>query len=580
MASLFSRLNPVPTFPEYTGPHRVGTVDVEIPVSVLDAPSPTPEGAADVHTVQCRIFYPAVPEAEGSGHKRIPWLPSPQRLQVSAYAQFLGIGPVAASVLSFIPRHLHYVLIPAHKNATLLRPSPDSPSPRWPTVVFSHGLGGNRNTYSHVAGSLASHGVVVVCPEHRDGSAAVSLVRDPKNQDRYFVKNTRHAVPYIRIPHKQTTEIWEARDKQMRIRLWELGLGMEALVAIDNGNEKIIKSNMNASTPEPALSQFSGLLDVQQPGRVIFGGHSFGAATMVQLLKSTYYADVPEVSNMTSPLFVPKKSSAISRQITAKNPAFLLDMWCFPLMSAASAPLFNLPLPVYADDPSAPGGDGVLAIESQAFFKWKENLHMKARILSPEPSNQVVSPTAFGRPTGIKMSEPSFFWVETSAHLSQSDFGILFPWLTKKVFGAEQPERCLRLNTRAQLQFLRNNGYGVARTWVGDLVDGAGGVKEGMTLPVGGDKGIGDGTHNDEAILARDEIGMIEAWKWIDIVGMGGKAGPTELEGLATGADNKEPDGADNGGEREMEGEMEPALAPGAEGKASTTALDAVVDRG
>lgn len=98
-----SRLSPIPSFPEYTGPYKVGTVDVEIPVSELDAPSPAPDTAADLHTVQFRIFYPAQPDSKG---KRISWLPAPQRLHVSAYTQFLGIGPMVASVLSWVSSFL------------------------------------------------------------------------------------------------------------------------------------------------------------------------------------------------------------------------------------------------------------------------------------------------------------------------------------------------------------------------------------------------------------------------------------------------------------------------------------------
>lgn len=97
MASLLSGLNPLPRFPDYTGPHKVGTVDVEVPVSELVAPSPTPEGAADLHTVLFRIFYPAIPDAEG---KPITWLPAPQRLHIAAYAQFLGAGATLSSILS------------------------------------------------------------------------------------------------------------------------------------------------------------------------------------------------------------------------------------------------------------------------------------------------------------------------------------------------------------------------------------------------------------------------------------------------------------------------------------------------
>lgn len=97
IASYFSRLSPIPAFPEYTGPYKVGTMDVEIPVSELDSLSPVPETAAHISTVQFRVFYPAVPESD---QKRISWLPNPQRHHVSAYTQFIGIGSTLAEVLS------------------------------------------------------------------------------------------------------------------------------------------------------------------------------------------------------------------------------------------------------------------------------------------------------------------------------------------------------------------------------------------------------------------------------------------------------------------------------------------------
>jgi hypothetical protein len=99
MTSYLSRLSPVPAFADYSGPYKVGTVDVEIPVSELNSPSPTPDVAANIHTVQFRIFYPAAQDSKG---KRISWLPAPQRLHVAAYTQFLGLGPMVASVLSYV----------------------------------------------------------------------------------------------------------------------------------------------------------------------------------------------------------------------------------------------------------------------------------------------------------------------------------------------------------------------------------------------------------------------------------------------------------------------------------------------
>jgi platelet-activating factor acetylhydrolase len=97
MASYLSRLSPVPAFPDYTGPFKVGTMDFEIPVSDLPSPSPAPANAVDIPTVQFRVFYPAV---AGSDEKCITWLPNPQRHHISAYTRFVGIGNTLAELLS------------------------------------------------------------------------------------------------------------------------------------------------------------------------------------------------------------------------------------------------------------------------------------------------------------------------------------------------------------------------------------------------------------------------------------------------------------------------------------------------
>ncbi len=94
-SSYLSRLNPVPTFPAYTGIYKVGTIDVELPVSEIDAPSAAPE--EHISTVQYRIFYPCDP---GSTGKAVNWLPNPQRDHVAAYTRFLGAGSILAEFIS------------------------------------------------------------------------------------------------------------------------------------------------------------------------------------------------------------------------------------------------------------------------------------------------------------------------------------------------------------------------------------------------------------------------------------------------------------------------------------------------
>lgn len=47
---------------------------------------------------------------------------------------------------------------------------------KMPIVVFTHGMAGMSQSYSHYLGSIASHGVVVAAVEHRDGSGPGTIV--------------------------------------------------------------------------------------------------------------------------------------------------------------------------------------------------------------------------------------------------------------------------------------------------------------------------------------------------------------------------------------------------------------------
>lgn len=551
MASYLKSLSPVPGFPDYTGPHKVGTIDVEIPVIELDAPSPPPDESID--TVQFRIFYPC--EVEPKTSKQINWLPSPQRAHVAAYTKFLGAGSTLAEVIAwvsfltffcfrvviradllhrFFPRLLYYITIPARKNAPVLEPA----AKRWPVMIFSHGLGGSRNAYSHLAGSVASHGVIVIAPEHRDGSAPISYIREvpmaKDNGEKSSVAKTRRVVPYTKISHTPSPEVDAARTAQLKIRLWELGCVHDALLKIDEG---VKLTNLNNSSAH-FLPNFNGKMEVHEPGKITFAGHSFGAATVAQFVKSTFYS--AETSNAPAsyePVFTPTSRSAITGQITPNTPVILLDIWCMPLRSKSTRWLWNKPFPCYA--PGGPGGCALLAIESQAFFNWKVHLKTTQRLLSPNPASDAQTIKDDGRPG------PHFYYPTASAHLSQSDFGVLFPWFTKKIFAIEEPERIMKLNVRAILKLLRERHIPVSPTSAADMELGS---EADMV------------TKDDQKIFSTD--GAIRGWNYLTIDV--NDPAVTDLEGDSGVSIKAEPAQAVVGGElmKQTQGTAESLLSP------------------
>ncbi len=400
-------------------------------------------------------------------------------------------------------------------------------------MVFSHGLGGSRNAYSHAAGSIASHGVIVIAPEHRDGSAPISYVRSVPNAtekgEKSQVTKSRITIGYNRISHTPSPETEAARTAQLKTRLYELGCIHDALVKIDQG---AALTNLNTSSAT-LLPRFSDKMMVHEPGSITFAGHSFGAATMVQLLKSTFYASETSTAPASyEPIFTPSSRSAISKQITANTPLVLLDVWCFPLRTASSRWLWNKPLPCYA--PGGPGGCAVLAVESQAFYKWRIHLKATKRLLSPEPSSETYTVEHDGRPG------PHFYYPTASAHLSQSDFGILFPWVTRKIFAIEEPERIMKLNVRAILQLLRERHIPVSPTSASDMEIGS----ETETV-----------TDDDSKIFCQH--GEIKGWNYLtcDVADLS----DVELEEDSKVDENADPTEAVVGGElmKDMQGTQE-----------------------
>ncbi|KAJ9638140.1 hypothetical protein H2204_004451 [Knufia peltigerae] len=536
-----SYLNPIPSLPKPPGPHRVGTTEFEIPVSEISSSSSVPD--EKIVTIKFRIFYPTTESA--TSKSSVPWLPSPQRTWQQAYASFLGANSRVSSLVSYLPFTINYTTLPVLADAPLL---PRNSSTQFPLAIFSHGLGGNFNTYSSICTSLASFGVVCVAPEHRDGSAPTSLIRS--------ADGSTTAIPYQKLAHSPTAEVLNARNAQLRIRLWELELLFSAVTGLHMGKEYTNYASSSTHRPEE-MPSFEKKLNLQ-PGQVSWVGHSFGAATIVQFIKSVYYheylpslKDTPYENDMDwRPLYKPAANHDLVRQVTPASPIGLLDLWTMPLRGELTQWLWERPLPCYDCEAGVDGDKippNVVAIVTAEFYKYTDLLNRMKAALSANPveamqsfdsrssvvatsnasTDESTAPstpdeaalesdlgieeagiTAFdvdaqspassrtSTPSNDSISErdssasssmtsfaplvesdgnitPKMFLIPNSAHLSQSDFGVLFPRLTRYLMKAQEPEETLNLNVRAVLAVMRGAGLDIAAHRPGDDTEAA-----------------------------------------------------------------------------------------------------------
>ena len=299
---------------------------------------------------------------------------------------------------------------------------------------------------------------------------------------------------YNSYPHDKTAEVEKGRKAMLRIRCWELDLVYSSLLSLSRGGE--IPNLAREPSDEVLRDMFKDRLEMGE-GQVFWAGHSFGGSSAVQFLKSVYYHTVSpdsmlkaEKENGYNPLFIPQSSSEIYRQVTRESRMVLCDAWVFPLTFTETKTLNDLPLPCFDGGPAArgKGGKSILALESGEFFRWRKHLIGKKRFMSPDPTNLELQE---GRVGDNEWKTPYFFYIPNSAHFSQSDWGVLFPWLCKKAFGATEGQRTMRLNVAAAVEFLSKNGVAVD------------GPVEVLELKYG------------ESLL--DKNADVRGWEWVDM---------------------------------------------------------------
>ncbi|RKP13844.1 platelet-activating factor acetylhydrolase, isoform II-domain-containing protein [Piptocephalis cylindrospora] len=476
-----SRLSVFPTLPPYSGPYAVGCHDI------VFTPSREEE-----HTepVIFRLYYPAeLPSHSERMYPRPHWLPNPFKLYSTGYGHFLKVPwyisrPLFASTLSFtrLPAHMNAPLasqLPKIHPESIMSSASPSPSPtpstssvvqsiRFPVMLFSHGLGGCRTTYSTFCGEMASYGFVVAALEHREGSAAVSGLQKGKDPVLYRHILTSEAEEPIR------REQLEHRVREVQA-VWSLLDGLNDGTHVQSrtlhppppsSSSKSKKNNRLTSTPMSTPftpRDLAGRLDMS---RVIMSGHSFGAATTFASMHQTPGRFVAGIA---------------------------MDTWMLPLEASG---LLGPEIP----PPPRP----VISINSQVFTRWKSNYAALSQTMAQTP-------------------EPSYLMtIRGSAHQNQSDFPTLFRWATpagamgwwkrrkQRRNGEEHetpvvvdPVEALRCNNRACLAFL----YRVL------CVDGARRVLEGK-------EGEGEG-EGEEGAVGTILPSRINTLTWRDILGEG-----------------------------------------------------------
>lgn len=354
--------------------------------------------------------------------------------------------------MAFFLMSTWYTKLPAYKNTALAdhwppwrtaptddteadgqtgSPSDHGPSaPRFPLILFSHGLGGTRTAYSTVCGEFASHGFVVAAVEHRDGSGPRSVVNHPKTdagsrghleptarieQKVKDLKNNHDLVDFI-FPRADKHDInpghtvdQELRNAQVDLRLAEIHEAYQIMQDISAGDgAKVAASNVRCKgAMGSSKAGLDGIDWSQWRGRLLLDGvtmigHSFGATTTVEMLRQT------------------DRHSYITQGI-------VYDIWGMSVRPVSTDSSRRIRVPV-------------LGINSEAFMYWPENFAVAKSVVEE----------------ALKHGQPAWLMtVRGTVHISQSDFCILYPHFASVLLKMTMnPIRAVDLNIDASLEFL------------------------------------------------------------------------------------------------------------------------------
>ena len=160
----------------------------------------------------------------------------------------------------------------------------DDGNGKLPCVVFTHGMSGMSQSYSHYLGSMASHGIVVAAIEHRDGSGPGTIIHFPSGKER----TVWHLMPKdFKAESKMTKE--NLQFTQLAFRQAEIEETIRFFHRLDAGDGEIMQ-NLKPKSPQSTLAGFKSRLNTTA---ITIVGHSYGATGALQALRNAPSESMP-----------------------------------------------------------------------------------------------------------------------------------------------------------------------------------------------------------------------------------------------------------------------------------------------
>ena len=208
-----------------------------------------------------RLYYPTAAEVILNETNAASWLIS--REYAKGYAYFLGLKLLNGMFdWLFSETKLNAVWNGGFKLPDEIK--------KLPVVVFSHGLGANRTTYSALCTDLASNGVLVAAIEHADKSACSTCYL---SEEQTNGENTQMWIEYERVKQGSVQE-HSVRNRQVHFRAEECCRLLDEIQQINDGQASYPKCDVD-------LTSFKDAIDVNNCAII---GHSFGGGTAVTAL--------------------------------------------------------------------------------------------------------------------------------------------------------------------------------------------------------------------------------------------------------------------------------------------------------